>query len=224
MKKLALVAITTMLACSQEGSNDLPVRRNAPAEADDTGSQFDHIKESIGGQNGITDTKQRRIEELAYGTPMEVARLHGAQKISYVALGKMLGDFGVDLKDDKKNTLAAGSLYTEGKSALGAPLFGSRTPEMMAPSTSALAKQMDIFVASADQIIANIGHSKRCPGVVLVDDDKKLTSDGLACLTGKPVTDEFVSLANKMITEVGDSEKGPAIAVATILAASHISE
>lgn len=227
---ITLAAAVALAGCDAEDPNELSGRRNSISDdpestAGGEGNTFDHMKESVGGENGITDVRQRKAFELTVGSPTDVARLHGAQKISYTALGKTLTDMGVTLNGGNggNNALTAGALYTNGKNALGAPLFSSRTPEMTSPSTSALAKQMDIFVAAAPGIITNIGKSKRCPGVVLVDNGN-LTKDGISCLTGKPVSDDYVALANKMIADVGDTTKGPQIAVATILAASHISE
>lgn len=224
---LGLLAGLAIAGCDAADPNTLLPGGGAPSDPESTAAgeknTFDHAHEATGGENGLTDVHERRIMELSIGTPMDVAHLHGAQKMSYAALGKTLADFGVPLAAGKKGTLTAGTLYTSGKNALGAPVFSSRTPEMSAPSTSALAKQMDIFVAAAPDVIANIGKSKRCPGVVLVDNGN-LTKDGLSCLTGKPVTDDYVALANKLIADVGDPTKGAQIAVATILAASHISE
>jgi hypothetical protein len=206
---------------------------------------FDHAKEATGGQNGVTDIKQRHVEEGLAGSPADVAKMHAAQKISYAALGALLTDLGVTIagagtgtgtgggttgggKGTSNGTAAtapatAGGLYVAGKSALGAPVYSSRTPEMLVPSTSALAKQFDIFVAAAPDIIANIGKSKRCPGVVLVQSNQ-LTEDGISCLIGKPASADHVTLANKLIADIGDPTKGTQIAVATILAAAHISE
>jgi hypothetical protein len=248
---LAMVAVSllaALVACN-DGAHDSLVARDH--DIDDPTSTaagekntFDHAKEATGGENGITDVKQRHIEEGLAGSPADVAKMHASQKISYVALGAMLADFGVTITagagggtstgtggGNKNNggtttttaPATASGLYTSGKSALGAPVFSSRTPEMLVPSTSALAKQFDIFIAAAPDIIANIGKSKRCPGVVLVTNNQ-LTEDGISCLIGKPATADHVALANKLVTDVGDPTKGTQIAVATLLAAAHISE
>lgn len=227
---IGLLAVTALVTgCSNDPNDLLPGAGNSHSSdpestaAGETNT-FDHVKESIGGENGITDTRQRALEELAVGTPTDVAHLHSAQKVSYASLGKMLTDFGVSTANGgTKNSLTAGSLYSQGKGALGAPVFGSRTPEMSTPSTSALAKQMDIYVAGAPDIIANLSKSQRCPGVTLMTGGK-FTADGIACLTGKPASDDYVNLANQMVTDVGDPTTGAQIAVATMLAAAHISE
>ena len=50
---------------------------------------FDHVKESIGGENGLTDIRQRQIDELAVGTPEDVAK-HLARRAEdlHVSLGR----------------------------------------------------------------------------------------------------------------------------------------
>jgi hypothetical protein len=232
---LALLLVTVG-ACDNGDSKEPALRPNGGAggggalgggtadpnqTASGEGNTFDHPGELMGGANGTTDVSQRQHDEQAIGTPEEVARLHGAQKISYVALGKMLTDFGVNLAGG--TPLSAGQLYSDGKSALGAPIYSSRTPEMWTPSTSALAKEYDIFYAGAADIIANIDQSKRCPGVVLIQNGQ-LTEDGISCLIGKPATAAHLTLANKLIAESGDPTKGAQLAVATLLAAAHISE
>jgi hypothetical protein len=228
---IALISIASFVSGCADDPNQLLDHNSGSNTSSDPESTaagetntFDHIKESTGGENGITDVHQRAIDELAIGTPEDVAHLHSAQKVSYASLGKMLTDFGTSTAGGKAGSLTAGTLYTSGKGALGAPIFSSRTPEMSTPSTSALAKQMDIFVAAAPDIINNLGtSSKRCPGVSLVTAGK-FTADGIACLTGKPASDEYVNLANQMVSDVGDPTTGAQIAVATMLAAAHISE
>lgn len=225
---LAMIAVAAVGGCEDSDDQGPSLRATEKTVGSDEPS-FGHAYESGGGENGVTDIEARRKEEAAIGLPEEVARLHGAQKISYAALGTMLRDFGVVLtstggsRPPSTGALTAAELYANGSKALGAPIYASRTPEMMVPSTSALAKEYDIFIAAAPEIIANIGQSKRCPGVVLVE-NAQLTSDGISCLIGKPATAEHVTLANKMVTEAADPTQGISIAVATLLAAAHISE
>jgi len=209
---------------SVDSADEISAPPSAPAAPAPIGNS--HAQESTGGENGITDIPVRKEEEARSGTPAEVAKMHGAQKVTYRALGVFLRDVGVDLTASAAaaGAASAAALYVDGKSALGAPIYASRTPEMIVPSTSSLAKEFDIFVAAAPAIIANIGKSKRCPGVVLVDVGGQITADGLSCLMGKPATKQHVALANKLVTDIADPVKGPPIAVATILAAAHISE
>ncbi len=190
-----------------------------------------HMAQIVGsGQNGITDPVVALTVMASLGTPDQVARMHAAQKIQYGALGAFLADLGVTMtaaaapaKGAAATPPTPGTLYVNGASALGAPIFTARTPEMIIPSTSALAKEFDIFMAAAPLIIANIGKSTRCPNVALVTNNE-LTADGISCLIGKPATADHVTLANQIITSASTPANGQAIAVATLLAAAHISE
>jgi len=178
------------------------------------------------GENGITDPVVALTAQAALGTPDEVSRMHSTQKIQYKMLGAFLTDLGATMTAPAKATTPVttpGGLYTAGASALGAPIFSARTPEMIVPSTSALAKEFDVFMAAAPQIITNIGKSTRCPNVALVTNGE-LTVDGLSCLMGKPASADHVALANQIVASASDAATGQAIAVATILAAAHISE
>jgi hypothetical protein len=90
-------------ACGDGGATDALLGPGQGSMATDPnslaagGNTAQHFKESIGGDNGITDEKQKQADDQATGSPEVVARLHGTQKIAYDALGGMLADFGVDL-------------------------------------------------------------------------------------------------------------------------------
>ncbi len=135
----------------------------------------------------------------------------------------MLGDLGVDLQSMTAGS--AGDLYRNGGSALGMPVYANRVPEMTIPSTASLAKQFDIFTAAAPEILAGIGSSKRCPGVMLFDGTtNQFTQDGISCLIGKPARPEHLALANQILAESTTPQIGQQIAVATLLSAAHTSE
>ncbi len=97
---------------------------------------------------------------------------------------------------------------------------------MILPSTSALAKEYDIFVAAAAEILkSNLASSTRCPGVELVDTTTgEFTHDGLSCLLGKPAKPDHLTLVNQLVSAATDQATGQQIAVATLLAAAHTSE
>ena len=233
-----IAALAVVPACSSQNADELLGGSGDPNDtASGENNTYNHAHESVGGENGVTDVQARLVDDSNAGTPTDVAKMHGAQKISYAALAAMLTDFGVPVTAAKATTGKGGgggtttttpataqSLYANGKNALGAPVFSSRSPEMLIPSTSALTKEFDIFVAAAPDILTKLGAaSKRCPGVVLLN-GTQLTADGISCLIGKPATADYVTLANQLIADVGDPTKGPAVAVATLLAAAHISE
>ncbi len=163
------------------------------------------------------------MDDQVIGTPDVVARLHGAQKIQYATLGRILTDLGVNVASTAANS--AGLLYAQGQGALGVAVYQSRVPEMIIPSTSALAKEYDIFVAAATEIItSNLASSKRCPGVTILDTTGAFTHDGLSCVMGKPAKADHLTLANQLVSQAPDKTTGQELAIATLLAAAHTSE
>ena len=90
----ALFLLATGVACDDSGTTDglLPSGAATPPMATDPASPAagdntaQHFKESIGGDNGLTDERLHRQDDQATGSPEVVARLHATQKISYAAL------------------------------------------------------------------------------------------------------------------------------------------
>jgi hypothetical protein len=232
LASVAMIAVTagTMTACDQNGANSLTVQPNTdywstPAAATHNPAPS-HMAQAVGsGQNGITDPKTAAIQAAQLGTPDQVARMHGTQKVQYAMLGAFLTDLGVTMTAETKESAipTAGDLYVQGSSALGAPLYGSRTAEMIIPSTAALAKEYDVFMAAAAEIMTGAASSTRCPAVVLISNGE-LTQDGISCIIGKPATADHVSLAQAIVAGASDATTGQQIAIATLLAAAHISE
>jgi len=104
-------------------------------------------------------------------------------------------------------------------------VYPSRVAEMIIPSTSALAKEYDIFVAAASEILKdNLASSTRCPGVQLLDTTGNFTHDGISCILGKPAKPDHLTLVNQLVAAASDQATGQQIAVATLLAAAHTSE
>jgi hypothetical protein len=230
MKKLVLTslgaAMAALIGC-EDGASDSLAPHAQPWSQDSlaagSGNTWDHQAQSIGGDNGITDPAQKVLDDQAIGPPDVVARLHGAQKVQYASLGLILADLGVDLAN--KAAGSAGALYAGGQGPLGVAVYASRVPEMIVPSTSALAKEYDVFVAAASEILAsNLAASKRCPGTKLVDANGQFTHDGISCLMGKPAKPDHLSLANQLASSATDPATGQRLAVATLLAAAHTSQ
>jgi hypothetical protein len=229
---LASLAVPALVlgatGCEQSSNDSLTPHEDywATPAASDRNPAPSHNQELTGsGQNGITDLVVKKAEDAQMGTPDQVARMHGTTKIQYAMLGTFLSDLGVTMTAStaKATVPTAGTLYVQGESALGAPIYPSRTPEMLIPSTSALAKEYDVFMAAAPSILTNIGNSKRCAGVALVTAGQ-LTADGISCLIGKPSLPDHLTLANQIVSSASDPTTGQEIAVATLLAAAHISE
>jgi hypothetical protein len=231
-KVLTLIGATTlalaMAGCSQGGDGSLTGGNEAPAwdpesQAGGEGNTWDHDNNANpnGVGDGVTDKQQLTADQVAIGSAEVVARLHATSKLQYASLGNILSSVGVNVANNTANS--AGLLYRNGQSALGFALYASRVREQLIPTTAALAKQFDIFVAAAPEIVANIANSRRCPGVVLVANNV-FNADGISCLIGKPAREEHVILANQLVTQATTPQLGVQIAVATMLAAAHTNE
>lgn len=220
-----VVALAPVLsACGSDGGASDQLMPGAPYSTDSLAAgpnTFNHQAQPNTGENGVTDPIVKMQEDQSIGSPDVVARLHGAQKIPYSTLGTLLADLGVDMTSQTPGSAA--ELYRDGFQALGAPIYPNRVPEMAIPSTSSLAKQYDIFVAAAPEILANFATSKRCTGVTLVANGQ-FTQDGISCLIGKPARPEHVTLANDLVAQAPDATTGQQIAIATLLEAAHTSE
>lgn len=228
---LFLAAPITLMACSDGGDGSHLLGNGQGAFATDPESQaagenntFEHPATITGSDNGVTDPGTAKADEINAGGAEIAARLHAMQKMPYASLGKMLGDFGVNLGNNTAGS--AGQLYKAGSSALGVAIYANRVPEQYAPSTSSLAKEFDIFTAAAPEILANISMaSKRCPGVVLVDSaTNTFTADGITCLLGKPSKPEHLTLANQLVSQATTPQIGQQIAIAQLLSAAHTSQ
>jgi hypothetical protein len=234
MKKLVLsslaAAVVALMGCQQDNTGmTVPAQEyqsdwSASSLAAGPGNTQNHQQQSVGsGVNGITDPTLELASDAIIGPPDVVARLHGAQKMQYATLGTILADLGVDTTS--MTTTSAGYLYMNGQGALGVAVYASRVPEMILPSTSALAKEYDIFVAAASEILkSNLASSTRCPGTELLDATGAFTMDGLSCLLGKPAKPDHLTLVNQLVSQAPDTATGQQIAVATLLAAAHTSE
>jgi len=230
MKRFVLTslgaAVVALVGCQQDAGNSslashyVPYSQGSLAAGPNT---WNHQAQSIGGDNGITDPTQKVADDQAIGPPDVVARLHGAQKVQYASLALLLTDLGVDLTSTTANS--AGELYSTGQGPLGVAVYPSRVAEMIIPSTSALAKEYDIFVAAASEILKdNLASSTRCPGVQLLDTTGNFTHDGISCILGKPAKPDHLTLANQLVAQAPDPVTGQELAIATLLAAAHTSE
>jgi hypothetical protein len=235
MKKLVLTSLgatlVALVGCQQSSTTPAELRAPSyspnwsPSSLAAGANTWNHPAQSVGdGLNGITDPTLKLQSDAVIGPPDVVARLHGAQKIQYATLGRILADLGVDVTSTTADT--AGDLYSTGQGALGVAVYASRVPEMILPSTSALAKEYDIFVAAATEILkSNLVSSTRCPGVQIVDATTgDFTTDGISCLLGKPAKPDHLTLANQLVSQAPTQAIGQQIAVATLLAAAHTSE
>jgi hypothetical protein len=223
---LGVIAAPALAGCSNGGATDqlLPsqpvaYQSDSLAAGKDT---YNHPLQPNTGQNGVSIPSLVTQANAQIGTPDVVARLHGAQKIPVSSLANLLADLAVDM--NAQDPMSAAQLYTNGQEALGAPIYASRVPEMIIPSTACLAKEYDILVAAAQEILPNIGQSTRCPSVKLLDSSGQFTAEGISCLIGKPATADHVTIANNLVGQAPDQKTGQLLAIATLLEAAHTSE
>jgi hypothetical protein len=144
--------------------------------------------------------------------------------VPYASLGNLLASRGVNIQPDSAGAPTAGTLYAQGAAALGMADYAGRVAEMVVASTSAMAKQFDIFVAASTEIQANLATSSACPGTTLIDATGSFTVEGVSCLLGKPALPAHVTLANQLVQAAPDTSTGIQLAIATMLEAAHTCE
>lgn len=241
MKRIALTLIglaAFALAGCEDSSKDslLGGERgysdpNATAGGEDT--TFNHNNDP-GAADPAANAQPPEPAQVRYvGSPEVTSRLHGCGKMTVTSLGSLLATRGLTGGGTRPaNTQSGIQLYgtlnaqtqtatasAQTAAALGAPNYNGRVGEAPFASTSAMAKMFDIFtMASYDAVGAN-WTAAACPGVKVVAADGKLTKEGIACLTGKPATDEYVAIANDAVAK--NPTDGAKIAIAALLAAAH---
>jgi len=227
---LALVSGSALaLGCSAAPNNVLLGDMDPNSLAADGNTQH-HFQDPNTGDNGLTDPNQQKAEDEQVGSEEVVARLHACSKITYAALGNILVGRGVNMSSSGTNSTA--TLYKGGGSALGIANYSGRVPEMIIPSTAALSKEFDIFIAAALEIQADIKAGKitttACPSTTIIDSTGKFTQDGLTCLMGKPATADHLSIANDAVSQATSqgltTDQGQQIAIAAVLEAAHTCE
>lgn len=224
---LAMAMPLAMTGCSSDPNDKLlgPEQGMSTAATSVAGGQnntYNHDFSNPTGENGVTGGGAGAADDVG---PVAQARYHGCTKMTYAELGSILNTRGAKLT----GTQNALTIYKNGAAALGVANYAGRVPEALIGSTSALAKEFDIFVAAAPEVEANAGAGTACTGVTVADATTgQFTKDGISCLMGTLATDEHVAVANQA---VADSVKGGAtqaqgvqIAIAAILEAAHTCE
>lgn len=190
---------------------------------------FDHFS-TLGDDEAAPDPfaiAQQREEE---GPPEIRTRLHSCQKMQIATLKNILTDLGVDLTATASNGQppTAGQLLSGGGTALGQANYPARVGEQIVWTAAGAAKQFDIFVQAAPEIIANLKNAPACQvngsGPDMFNADNTCNEDAISCIIGKPATPEHVAICNNLVTSASDLDKGKAIAVATLLSAAHSCE
>ncbi len=228
---LTLIASAGLAAggCSAGGPNDQ--LGGGSTAAGDTQARAPEIHHDFNppnpvGEYGVTDPAggSGGVHATEPTGTVTAARFHGCTKITYAALGSILNTRGAKLTGA---TNALG-IYKSGASSLGIANYSGRAPEALLGSTSALAKQFDILVAVAPEVVANVSTSAGCQGVVMTDAGGKFSKDGLTCLMGTLATGDHVAVANQAVLDAvaggATQAQGVQLAIAAILEAAHTCE
>jgi hypothetical protein len=224
MKRIALTLIVAAgalaMGCSSDPNDKLLGGRQDPDTVAGGGNTFNHDFSNPGAEQGVTGGGSNADDT----GPVSTARYHGCTKITYAALGSILNSRGAKLT----GTTNALTIYKNGASALGVANYSGRVPEALIGSTSALAKQFDIFVAAAPEVQANIGTTTACQGAALADATGNFNKDGLSCIMGTLATDEHVAVANQAVADAvkggATQAQGIQIAISAALEAAQTCE
>jgi len=200
-----------------------------PSKPEDTvggeDNTYDHM-DSLGEDDARDplEIAQQREEE---GTPEVRARLHSCQKLQIAALRNILVGFGVDL-EATGDPETAGQLLAGGGTALGQANYAARMGEDLVWTAAGAAKQFDIFVQAAPEIIAAMPTLPQCQidgsGPEMFDGDSDCNPDAVSCLIGRPATPEHLAICKSLVESASTLENGRNIAVATLLSAAHSCE
>lgn len=193
------------------------------------GNTFDHM-DSLDTTAPGTDPWAIAAQRQEEGPPEIRTRMHSCQKMQITTLRNLLTDLGVDLgaTAGQGQPPTAGQLLNGGGTALGQANYAARSGEAIVWTAAGAAKQFDIFVQAAKEIIANISTAPACQingaGPEMFNADNTCNEDAITCIMGKPATSEHVAICNNLVTTASDVDKGKQIAVATILSAAHSCE
>ena len=202
---------------------------NQPGYGASPDNTFDH-QGSLGDDGDVRDPMEIAKQREEEGPPEIRTRLHSCQKMQITTLKNILSDLGVDLgatsADGQPPT--AGELLDGGGTALGGANYAARVGEQLVWTAAGAAKQFDVFVQAAPEIIANISTVPLCQqngsGPEMFDSNDQCNVDAISCIIGKPATAEHVGICNSIVSSASDVDKGKAIAVATLLSAAHSCE
>ena len=186
---------------------------------------FDHM--SGLGEDGNKDPMEVLTQRQDEGPPEIRTRLHSCQKIPVVTLRNILENFGVNLSATG-DPPTAGQLLDDGAGPLGTAVYDARVGETIVWTSSGAAKQFDIFVQAAPEIIAALPLMTQCQesgtGAMIFDEYGRCLEAGVTCLLGKPATQQHLAICTDLVINASTLEKGKVIAVATLLSAAHSCE
>jgi hypothetical protein len=160
------------------------------------------------------------------GPPRYASRVHGCPKMRVATTGNVLASRGVNLAST--TALSAGQIYRASTAALGAPNYAARIRETIDLGVATAAKQFDIYVQAAPEIMANLPTRPECQknGVAaqLFDSSNRCVASGFSCLMGVPANAEHLAICNETVKRAADVETGKRMAVALLAASAHTCE
>lgn len=241
------LAMAALLAygCA-ENPTSLVTDNHDKKDSDPIGDTPDHAsqpEDTVGGEDNTYDhmdglgvDEARDPVEIAKqheeeGSPEARARMHSCQKMQITTIRNVLADFGVDL-DATGDPPTAGELLNDGGAALGQASYAARSGEDLVWTAAGAAKQFDILVQAAPEIIAAMPTLPQCqtagvgPEMFGLDAEGEVTctSDAVTCLIGRPATADHVAICESLVMSASSVDKGKNIAVAALLAAAHSCE
>jgi len=243
-----LLAALSGTACVGEPPNQLLGNQARPGSDDTIGGADDkkgtRPEDTVGGEMGTFDhlaslgaDEARDPLEIAKqhqeeGDPEVRTRLHSCQKMQITALRNILTDFGVDLEAEANGNdpKTAGQLLAEGTTALGAANYAARMGEDLVWTAAGAAKQFDIFVQAAPEIIAAMPTLPQCmkdgatEGPQMFESNNSCNEDAVTCLIGRPASADHMAICKSLVSSASNLDKGKAMAVATLLSAAHSCE
>jgi hypothetical protein len=226
MKRIALTLISVFalaLAACDDGSADslndgrTGSRRGPNDTQGGEDSTFDHSNDPGGAAPGAEFQPPEPGQMRLVGSPEVTSRLHGCGKLSNASLGQMIQSRALS-GGVPTGAQTAQQIFAAAGPALGADYPG-RVPEAPFASTSAMAKQFDIYAMASYAAVGANWTPPACPDTKVLGADGKFTTDGISCLIGKPATAEHVAIANDAIAK--NPTDGAKIAIAAMLSAAH---
>lgn len=217
---IAFGTLAVIAGCaSNSGDDELggsdPNSKELSKDPEATAGGEDNTQNHMNGnEDPNSNVEAKKSDDLLNGGADRVSRMHGCEKISYDALGKILAARGVNITGG-----TAGNMYRNGTPSLGVANYRSRIREAAFPSTASHAKQFDIFVAAATDIIANLKTSTACPGLSVLGADGKFSKDAISCIIGAPAGDDFKVIADQALAD--NPTDGAKIAVASLLTSTY---
>lgn len=221
---LGLASLLAIAACSNGSTSTLNGGKNTSPNdtAGGNSTTFNHNNDPSGAATTSNFQPADPGQIQATGSPEVTARLHSCGKLSVNSIGTILNSRGMTGGGQRPdNTQSGMDIYNadDTPAALGGANYDGRVPEAPFASTSAVSKLFDIFAMGSYDLTDPNWNPTACPGVTLLGADGKFTKDGIACLIGKPATDDYVAIANQAL--VDNPTDGAKIAVASLLAAAH---